>query len=183
MSRKARVPIVVPKGVTVKLSGKHLSVKGPKGSLDRELYDGIEVAISDTELNVTLAPNRKEKNFLGLYWALIQNMVKGVSSGFEKKLEMVGVGFRASVMGREVDLQIGRSHPTRIPIPQGIQVAVEKNTLITITGIDNQLVGQFTATLRDKHKPEPYKGKGIRYVGETVRKKAGKAGKASKTAA
>ncbi len=182
MSRKARVPIALPKGVTVKQTGQSISVKGPKGNLERELYDGLVLTISESELNLALAPSRTEKNFLGLYWALVNNMVAGVSQGFEKKLEMVGVGFRASVTGKEVDLQIGKSHPTRVPIPQGVQVVVEKNTTIIITGIDKQLVGQFAATLRAKYKPEPYKGKGIRYAGESVRKKAGKAGKAGKAA-
>ena len=116
-------------------------------------------------------------NFLGLYWALIDNMVKGVSVGYEKKLEMIGVGFRAIVQGRLLDLQIGLSHPTKISIPEGIDVAVEKNTNIMIKGIDKALVGQFAADVRGKKPPEPYKGKGIRYSDEQVRRKAGKAGK------
>lgn len=180
MSRKAKIPIQLPKGVTAKLEGAKLTVKGPKGTLVREIRPGISLAITDKEMLVSLDTTHQiEKNFLGLYWALVSNMVCGVTNGFDKKLEMVGVGFRAQVMGKEVDLQIGKSHPTRMAIPDGIKVDVEKNTLITITGIDKQLVGQFAAEIRAKYKPEPYKGKGIRYAGEYVRKKAGKAGKAA----
>lgn len=178
MSRKAKVPILLPKGVEAKLDGKVLTVKGPKGTLKRELLTGIVVTIANGNMMVTLAPERStETNFLGLYWALIFNMVAGVTTGFERKLEMIGVGYRAAVQGKIVDLQIGLSHPTKIPIPEGLAVAVDKNTMITVSGMDKQLVGQFAATLRSKKKPEPYKGKGIRYTDEHVRKKAGKAGK------
>lgn len=178
MSRKARLPIVLPKGVEAKFDGKNLVVKGPKGSLNREIMKGIDLQISASEIIVTLNESLKgATNFLGLYWALIDNMVKGVSVGYEKKLEMIGVGFRAIVQGRLLDLQIGLSHPTKISIPEGIDVAVEKNTNIMIKGIDKALVGQFAADVRGKKPPEPYKGKGIRYSDEQVRRKAGKAGK------
>lgn len=178
MSRKAKVPVILPKGVEAKFDGKVLAVKGPKGSLSREIMEGIEVVVESGEIRVTLAPSHAQSsNFLGLYWSLIANMVIGVSSGFEKKLEMIGVGYRASVQGKLVDLLLGYSHPTKMEIPTGIEVNVEKNTLITIKGIDKQLVGQFAANIRAKRPPEPYKGKGIRYADEYVRRKAGKAGK------
>ncbi len=178
MSRKAKVPIQLPKGVEAKVEGRKLVVKGPKGSLTRELIDGILVKVEDGKIIVKQEEAKSEEsNYLGLSWALIANMVKGCADGFEEKLEMVGVGYRAAVQGKLLDLQIGLSHPTKMPIPEGIKVAVEKNTAITISGIDKQQVGQFAADVRAKKKPEPYQGKGIRYAGEYVRKKAGKAGK------
>lgn len=178
MSRKGKVPISLPPKVEVKIDGSTLTVKGPKGTLTRQLLHGVVVTCEQQELRVSLAPGMKgASNFHGLYWALIDNMVKGVTTGFEKRLEMVGVGFRAAVQGKLLDLQIGLSHPTKIEIPAGINVAIEKNNLITITGLDKQLVGQFAADIRGKKPPEPYKGKGIRYANEYVRKKAGKSGK------
>lgn len=178
MSRKARTPILLQNGVEAKMDGQIFMVKGPKGALTREVMKGIEVKIEDSQIHVTLAPSMAEhKNFLGLYWSLISNMVQGVTSGFEKKLEMIGVGFRAAVQGNLLDLQIGVSHPVKVSIPNELEVSVEKNTLISIKGIDNQLVGQFAADIRSKRPPEPYKGKGIRYVDEYVRRKAGKTGK------
>lgn len=178
MSRKGRMPIPLPSGVEVKVEGNVITVKGPKGTLKRELMKGIIVVVEKGELHVSLAPEMSHaSNFHGLFWALIANMVTGVKDGFVKRLEMIGVGFRAIVQGKLLDLQIGLSHPTKIPIPEGVQVVVEKNSLIQITGLDKQLVGQFAADIRGKKPPEPYKGKGIRYEGEYVRKKAGKAGK------
>lgn len=178
MSRKGKVPIPLPSGVEVKLEGKVISVKGPKGSLKRDLMKGIVVKIDKGELHVSLAPEMSHaSNFHGLYWALIANMVQGVSQGFVKKLEMVGVGYRAAVQGKLLDLQIGLSHPTKISIPDGVAVVVEKNTVILVSGMDKQAVGQFAADVRGKKPPEPYKGKGIRYADEYVRKKAGKTGK------
>lgn len=178
MSRKGKLPISIPKGVEVKINGRVVSVKGPKGTLTRELIQEVVVAVEDNQLIVSLEPKFSHaSNMHGLYQALISNMVQGVSSGFEKKLEMVGVGFRAAVQGKLLDLQIGFSHPTKLPIPEGISVAIEKNTAISITGIDKQQVGQFAADVRSMRPPEPYKGKGIRYKDEYVRKKAGKAGK------
>lgn len=178
MSRKAMMPIPLSKGVEAKVSGKVLSVKGPKGTLTKELLHGVEVAIDKGQITVTLAPAMSDStNFLGLYWALIANMVKGVGEGFEKRLEMVGVGYRAAVQGKLLDLQIGCSHPVKLSIPEGIEVSVDKNTLILVKGIDKQKVGQFAADVRNKRPPEPYKGKGIRYQNEYVRRKAGKTGK------
>ncbi len=178
MARKARMPINLPKGVEAKITGKTFSVKGPKGSLTQEIVHDVQVNVESGNISVQLPESSKERtNFVGLYWALITNMVQGVSNGFEKKLEMIGVGYRASVQGGLLDLQIGLSHPTKMPIPQGLEVAVEKNTNILIKGIDKRLVGQFAADVRGKKPPEPYKGKGIRYSGEYVRRKAGKTGK------
>lgn len=176
MSRKGKLPIPVPKGVEVKLSGSTLSVKGPKGHMSYDLMPGIQVTIEPSQLVVGLEEGHEHKgNFHGLYRSIILNMVQGTSQGFERKLEMIGVGYRAAVAGHHLDLQIGYSHPTKIPIPEGIHVKVEKNTNIFVNGIDKQKVGQFAATVRAIRPPEPYQGKGIRYEGEYVRKKAGKA--------
>jgi len=178
MSRKARIPIPLAKGIEVKFDGKLVTVKGPKGTLTQDVMPGIVVINENDQLTVSQEEGSHERtNFLGLYWALINNMVRGVGEGYEKKLEMIGVGYRAIVQGKLLDLQIGLSHPTKMDIPVGLEVAVEKNTQILIKGIDKRLVGQFAADVRAKKPPEPYKGKGIRYVGEHVRRKAGKAGK------
>jgi large subunit ribosomal protein L6 len=177
MSRKAKLPIMLPKGVEAKQEGNLITVKGPKGVLSQEVMDGVLVKIEDGMITVTLGEKLKEAtNFLGLYWSLISNMVGGASQGYEKHLEMIGVGFRANIQGNLLDLHIGLSHPTKMEIPQGIEAKVEKNT-IKITGADKQKVGQFAADVRAKRPPEPYKGKGIRYKDEYVRRKAGKSGK------
>jgi large subunit ribosomal protein L6 len=178
MSRKARLPIPLPKGVEAKFDGKVVTIKGPKGSLNQDVVKGIIVTIENGNITVSQDDNIHDRtNFLGLFWALINNMVQGVSVGYERKLEMIGVGYRAAVQGKLLDLQIGLSHPTKMPIPEGIEVAVEKNTMIQIKGINKRVVGQFAADIRSKKPPEPYKGKGIRYVDEYVRRKAGKSGK------
>lgn len=175
MTRKGRLPIPVPNNVEVKFNNGTLSVKGPKGTLEQKLVDGIEVKFEQNELKVNLADGNLEKrNLHGLYRTLIDNMVTGTTKGFERKLEMIGVGYRAAVQGQNLNLQVGFSHPTNLSIPKGIDVKVEKNTLIIINGIDNHLVGQFAATIRSIKPPEPYQGKGIRYQGEYVRRKAGK---------
>lgn len=178
MSRKAKVPLQLPKGVEVKLEGKRVTIKGPKGTLSQTLDYGVLVEVEDSQLRVKLDPAfAQNKNFLGLYWSLLANMIQGVTTGFSKSLEMVGVGFRAAVQGQLLDLQLGFSHPLKLPIPAGMEVKVEKNVNITVSGIDKQKVGQFAADIRGKRPPEPYKGKGVRYKDEYVRKKAGKAGK------
>lgn len=174
MSRKGKQPISIPKGVEVKVAGSKVSVKGPKGSLELQVMDCIDVKLLDHEIQVCVA-DESNGNFHGLYRGLINNMVQGVSTGFEKKLEMQGVGYRAAVKGHVLDIQVGLSHPMEMPIPQDIQVKVEKNTGISITGADKQKVGKFAAEVRAVKPPEPYQGKGIRYVGEYVRRKAGKA--------
>jgi large subunit ribosomal protein L6 len=181
MSRKGKAPIPMAKGVEVKLNGTNLTVKGPKGTLSREIVPGIEVVIDHDHLQVNLLPGHEDKgNLHGLYRSLINNMVIGTSTGFTKKLEMIGVGYRAAVQGHLLDLQVGFSHPTKVAIPQGVHVTVEKNTSIIVTGSDLQQIGQFAAVVRSVRPPEPYQGKGIRYVGEYVRKKAGKAASAKK---
>jgi large subunit ribosomal protein L6 len=176
MSRKGKLPIPLPKGVEVKVSDTEVFVKGPKGSLQQKLVPGIQVKVEGNQVIVSLDEEHSDLNhYYGLYRALINNMVVGTTEGFEKRLEMVGVGYRAAVQGDLLDLQLGFSHPTKLPIPKGLTVKVDKNTVIIISGFDKHLVGQFAATVRSKRPPEPYQGKGIRYVGEYVRKKAGKA--------
>jgi large subunit ribosomal protein L6 len=176
MSRKGKLPIPVPNGVDVKVFDTEVSVKGPKGTLTQKLVPGVQVKVEGSEITVSLAEGSEDlAHYHGLYRTLIYNMVSGTTQGFEKKLEMIGVGYRAAVQGELLDLQLGFSHPTKLEIPKGLTIKVEKNTQISITGFDKHLVGQFAATIRSKRPPEPYQGKGIRYVGEYVRKKAGKA--------
>lgn len=178
MSRLAKRPVIIPKGVEVKILKNSVEAKGAKGNLSLEIMKGIVLKVEGENIFITADDQLKEPSLLGLFWSLVKNLVEGVSKGFEKKLELVGVGYRAAVKGKHLDIQIGFSHPTLLDIPQGIQVHVEKSTEITITGFDKQLVGQFAAAVRAIKKPEPYKGKGIRYKDEYVRKKAGKAAKA-----
>ncbi len=176
MSRKGKLPISLPKGVEVKVSDTEVFVKGPKGSLHQKLIPGIQVKVEGNQVLISIEDENADLNhYHGLYRALINNMVLGTTEGFEKRLEMIGVGYRAAVQGDLLDLQLGFSHPTKLPIPKGLTVKVDKNTLIIISGFDKHLVGQFAAIVRSKRPPEPYQGKGIRYVGEYVRKKAGKA--------
>lgn len=181
MSRKGKLPIPLPKGVEVKASDAEVSVKGPKGAMTQKLVPGIKVKVENDQVQVSMDENKDDiGHFYGLFRTLINNMVIGTSEGFEKKLEMIGVGYRAAVQGELLDLQLGFSHPTKLPIPKGLTVKVDKNTLISISGFDKHLVGQFAANVRSKRPPEPYQGKGIRYVGEYVRKKAGKAAASKK---
>lgn len=176
MSRKGKLPITVPKGIEVKVAANKITVKGPKGTLEHEILPQIVVRIDGGHIHIELSPEHQDAgNFHGLFRSIINNMVIGASHGFETKLEMIGVGYRAAVQGHLLDLQIGLSHPTKLHIPDGVHVKVEKNTAISITGADKQKIGQFAATVRSVRPPEPYQGKGIRYAGEFVRKKAGKA--------
>lgn len=176
MSRKGKLPIQIPNGVEVKVANGEVTVKGPKGTLHQKLTPEVTVSVEDKAVVVQLAEDHDgDSSYHGLYRSLINNMVHGVSHGFEIKLEMIGVGYRAAVQGQALDLQIGLSHPTKMPIPEGLNVKVEKNTQIIIHGADKQMLGQFAASVRGKKPPEPYQGKGIRYAGEYVRKKAGKA--------
>jgi large subunit ribosomal protein L6 len=178
MSRLAKKPIILPKGVEAKIAGLKLEVKGPKGLLNLELPVGLDVDITPEGIMFAVSEKSElEKPMLGLYRSLFNNNVLGVSQGFEKKLQLIGVGYRAAVNGNSVSLQLGFSHPCEVPIPSDIQVSIEKSTLITIKGVDKRLVGHFAALIRSKKPPEPYKGKGIRYVDEFVRKKAGKTAK------
>jgi large subunit ribosomal protein L6 len=184
MSRLGKIPIDLPKGIEVKITENILSVKGPKGTLTLEMKKGILLQIVDGK--VIIAVDEKSdvtSAFHGLYRSLIKNMIVGVDKGFKKELTLVGVGFRAQVKGNVLDFQIGYSHPTEIPIPKDIKVTVNKSVDILIEGVDKQRVGQFAAVVRDVRKPEPYKGKGIRYKDEYVRKKAGKAAKTAAAAA
>lgn len=176
MSRKGKLPIAIPKGIDVKIADKEIIVKGPKGTLHHALVPQVDVRVEADHIHVAMNPaHASEENFHGLYRTLIDNMVQGSLKGFEKKLEMIGVGYRAAVQGHLLDLQVGLSHPTKLHIPEGVTVKVDKNTSITISGTDKQKIGQFAATVRAIKPPEPYQGKGIRYEGEFVRKKAGKA--------
>ncbi len=179
MSRIGKKPIIIPKDVQVSIDDQ-ISIKGPKGELKRDLPDLLEVKEKKTEQGaekeLIVVPKKENKKIYalwGLYRSLIAGMVEGVVHGVEKKLEIIGVGYRAEVQGDKLVLNIGFSHPVEIKAPQGIEFKVEKN-LITISGIDKQLVGQTAAEIRAVRKPEPYKGKGIRYQGEEVRRKAGK---------
>ena len=176
MSRKGKLPISLPKEVQVQVSDAEIVVKGPKGTLTQNLIPGIIVSLDNNTVCVTLKEGFEGNgHFHGLYRTLIHNMIQGAVKGFEKRLEMIGVGYRAAVQGNLLDLQVGFSHPTKLPIPSEVQVKVDKNTIITISGKDKREVGQFAASIRSVRPPEPYQGKGIRYEGEYVRKKAGKA--------
>lgn len=176
MSRKGKQPIALPKGVEVKISTAEFSAKGPKGTLKKHLPAYITVKQEGSDLLVEADEKMAEQSaHHGLWRAIINNMVEGVHHGFERKLEMVGVGYRAALKGKMIDIQVGNSHPTMLPIPEGITVTIEKNTMITIAGPDKQKVGQFAADIRAKKPPEPYQGKGIKYSDEYVRRKQGKA--------
>ena len=178
MSRLGKTPIPLPKGVEVTVSKGEVQVKGPKGNQTVLIPHGIDIKIE--EGNVTVVYDEKSglpKPRHGLYRSLVNNAVVGVSDGFAKQLSLIGVGYRAAVKGDVLDLSLGFSHPCQLKIPSDVTVAVEKSTLITISGVDKQRVGQFAANVRAVRPPEPYKGKGVRYVDEYVRKKAGKAAK------
>jgi large subunit ribosomal protein L6 len=174
MSRIGRQPITVPAGVTIERTGAHIKVTGSKGSLELNLMPGIalEHAGDTLTLSKTVETPETQRSY-GLMRTLIDNMVVGVSKGFERKLEINGVGFRASVAGSTINLSLGFSHPVAFTLPQGVEAKVEKN-VITLTGFDKQVVGQVAANLRALKKPEPYKGKGIKYAEERIRRKAGK---------
>jgi large subunit ribosomal protein L6 len=178
MSRIGKRPIPVPQKVTVTINGQYVAVKGPKGELSRTLPPEVEVVQEgDTILVNRRNESRPARQRHGLCRTLIANMVEGVSQGFQKRLEIQGVGYRAQVQGRNLVLNVGYSNPVQIEPPDGIQVAVENNTNVIVSGIDKEIVGNTTARIRAVRPPEPYKGKGIRYAGEVVRRKAGKAGK------
>ncbi|MBQ8945791.1 MAG: 50S ribosomal protein L6 [Lachnospiraceae bacterium] len=179
MSRIGRMPIAVPAGVTVDVAENNtVTVKGPKGELKRTLPSEMEIKLEDGQLTV-VRPNdlKKMKSLHGLTRTLIHNMVVGVTDGYEKKLEVNGVGYRASKSGKTLTLNLGYSHPVEMTDPDGIETVVEGQNVIIVKGIDKEKVGQFAAEIRDKRRPEPYKGKGIKYADETIRRKAGKAGK------
>jgi large subunit ribosomal protein L6 len=179
MSRVGGSPITIPSGVDVTITASSVRVKGPKGELSRSLPEGITVEQSDGELRLTRAAETREMRALhGLSRSLIANMVEGVTEGFEKRLEIQGVGYRATKQGSGLELAVGFSHPVKKDAPPGIEFEVPTPTRITVRGIDKELVGQTAAEIRAIKKPEPYKAKGIRYEGEYIRRKAGKAAKA-----
>ena len=178
MSRIGRLPITVPSGVDVTIDGRNVTVTGPKGSLSRALHPDMTLSREDGTLVVTRPTEQKtHKQLHGLTRTLVNNMVVGVTDGYRKGLEITGVGYRAALNGRKLQLNLGYSHPIEIDPPEGISFEVESPTRLAVVGIDKELVGQIAATVRATRKPEPYKGKGVRYAGEQVRRKAGKAGK------
>ena len=178
MSRIGKRPIPIPKGVTVTINGQTVTVKGSKGELTRELPDSIAFAQEGEEIVVARKnESRVARQCHGLVRTLIANMVEGVANGYQKKLEIQGVGYRASLKGQKLVMALGYSHPVEFDPPDGIKFAVEGNTNVTISGIAKEVVGNTAARVRAARPPEPYKGKGVRYSGEQVRRKAGKAGK------
>jgi large subunit ribosomal protein L6 len=178
MSRIGKKPVTVPAGVTVTIDGTHVTVKGAKGELDRTFSDLLTIKQEGEEILVTRNDETTESNAQqGLTRTLINNMVTGVSEGFEKKLELTGVGYRATLKGKDLDLSLGYSHPVVYVAPEGISFDVPDNTHITVKGISKEQVGQVAAEIRSKRPPEPYKGKGIHYEGEHIRRKLGKAAK------
>lgn len=178
MSRIGTLPITIPSQVAINVEEKSVHVKGPKGELQRTLPDFVSIEQENNQLNVhRVNDSRKARERHGLTRTLIANMVKGVSEGFEQRLELQGVGYRAQVQGKTLSLNVGYSHPVEIEPPEEIQISVEKQTEIIVSGINKETVGNIAAKIRAVRPPEPYKGKGIRYQGEQVRQKAGKAGK------
>ena len=178
MSRIGRLPITVPSSVDVTIDGRQLTVKGPKGTLSRALHPDITVSREDDNLVVTRPTEQKtHKQLHGLTRTLVNNMVVGVTDGYRKGLEITGVGYRAVKVGEKLQLSLGYSHQIEIDPPSGISFEVENPTRLAVLGIDKELVGQIAAQVRSTRKPEPYKGKGVRYAGEQIRRKAGKAGK------
>jgi large subunit ribosomal protein L6 len=181
MSRIGKKIIIVPDGVEVEYQNKRLNVKGPKGALDLAVHHEIELEIKDKEIKVKkIGKSKKAPAIWGLTRSLISNMINGVKDGYEKKLELQGVGYRMAVQGRKINLALGFSHPVEVSIPEGLEAKVAENNILLISGIDKQLVGEFTANMKKIKPVEPYKGKGFRYVGEYVRRKAGKKAAAEK---
>lgn len=177
MSRIGRQPITVPAGVTIDVDGSTVRVKGPKGTLERTFRPEMKIQMQDGTLTVERASDEKQhRAFHGLTRALLANMVEGVSTGFRRTLEIIGVGYRAEKQGQNLVLSVGYSHRVEYPEPEGINLSTTNPTTIVVEGVDKQKVGQVAAELRAVRPPEPYKGKGIRYQGEQVRRKAGKAG-------
>ncbi len=180
MSRIGKLPIAIPNGVEITVDGQDVQVKGPKGTLSLSVAEPIKVARNDEgQIEVTRADDERESRSLhGLTRTLVNNMVIGVTEGYEKKLEIVGVGYRVISKGpQQLEFQLGFSHPVIIDAPEGITFNVEKPTAFSVSGIDKQVVGEVAANIRKLRKPEPYKGKGVRYSGERIRRKVGKAGK------
>jgi large subunit ribosomal protein L6 len=179
MSRIGKLPVTVPTGVDVTIDGRTVTVKGPKGTLSHTVIDPITVERGDDGAILVKRPDdeRRSKAYHGLTRSLVNNLVVGVTSGYEKKLEIVGVGYRVALKGSNLEFALGFSHPVVVEPPAGITFAVETPTRFSVSGIDKQLVGETAANIRKIRKPEPYKGKGVRYAGENVRRKVGKTGK------
>ena len=178
MSRIGKMPVAIPAGVEVTIDGTTVTVKGPKGELTRSFPSIMTIRQEGAEVIVERPDDSREaRSYHGLVRTLIANMVEGVSNGFSKKLQLVGVGYRASLKGKDLELQLGYSHPVSVPCPENITFEVPSQTEIIVSGPDKEQVGQVAANIRKWRKPEPYKGKGIRYEGEHVRRKLGKAGK------
>ncbi len=178
MSRIGRLPITIPSGVDVSLNGREVQVTGPKGELSRTIAEGITVAQEEGTLTVSRPDDERESRSLhGLTRSLINNMIVGVSEGYSKSLEIVGTGYRVQAKGSDLEFALGYSHPVEVKAPEGITFAVDGNTKLSVNGIDKQQVGEVAANIRKLRRPDPYKGKGVRYAGEQLRRKAGKAGK------
>jgi len=178
MSRIGKLPVAIPSGVKVSLDGNKMTVQGPKGTLSQDLHERMAIAVETEQIVVSRPSEEKSDTALhGLTRALINNMVVGVTTGFQKDLEINGVGYRAEIKGKVLTLSLGYSHPVVYELPEGISVEVEKQTKLSVKGIDKQLVGSSAAKIRSFRKPEPYKGKGIKYADERIMRKAGKAGK------
>ncbi|GAA1878241.1 50S ribosomal protein L6 [Pseudonocardia ailaonensis] len=178
MSRIGKLPITVPSGVDVTIDGRTVTVKGPKGTLSHTVIEPITVELEDGVVSVKRPDDeRKTKAYHGLSRTLVSNLVEGVTQGYEKKLEIVGVGYRVALKGSNLEFALGFSHPVVVTPAEGISFAVESPTKFSVSGIDKQLVGETAANIRKIRKPEPYKGKGVRYAGENVRRKVGKTGK------
>ncbi|REE03836.1 50S ribosomal protein L6 [Citricoccus muralis] len=177
MSRIGRLPITVPSGVEIKIDGSNVAVKGPKGELSHAVASPIEIAFEEGTITVTRPNDERESRSLhGLTRTLISNMIVGVTDGYEKQLEVIGTGYRVLAKGSDLEFALGYSHPVPVKAPEGISFKVEGNK-VTVVGIDKQRVGETAANIRKLRRPDPYKGKGVRYAGEVIRRKAGKAGK------
>tara|TARA_Y100001937_G_scaffold122491_2_gene183722 strand:+ start:76295 stop:76843 length:549 start_codon:yes stop_codon:yes gene_type:complete len=181
MSRVGKAPIKLPSGVEVNVQGETINVKGPKGALNSPLPEGISLSVEDGVVSLTRADeSKKQRERHGLARALLQNCVTGVSTGWTRNLELVGVGYRVQLKGKELVLSLGFSHEVKYPLPEGVEAQVTDQTRLALSGIDRQKLGQVASEIRSFRPPEPYKGKGVRYAGEQIRRKAGKAGKAGK---
>jgi large subunit ribosomal protein L6 len=177
MSRIGKRPIIVPKGVTVKIGQDALDIQGPKGKLVQRIPPGVAFELAEGQLRAkTVREDPELGKFHGLARSLVANGVLGVTEGFKRELDIVGVGYRAEVRGKQVVFALGYSHPVVFDVPTGIDIAIEKQTHVTVTGVDRQLVGQVAANIRRLRKPDPYKQKGVRYTGEVLKKKTGKTG-------
>lgn len=176
MSRIGKKPVVIPAGVKVEVKDNAVNVEGPKGRLSKQLHQRVSIEVKDNQVLVKRQTDIKlDKSLHGLYRALVANMIKGVTQGYQKELEIIGVGFKAAVQGEILNMQLGFSHPVNFNIPQGIKIETPKPTQIVVSGIDKEKVGEVSTEIRAVYPPEPYKGKGIRFVGEYVKKKIGKA--------